>query len=192
MASVTTPGEVISGESIELHRFTANCITDEYLSWLNNRELMRFSRQSRLTHSRESCLHYVNSFIDSSNYFWSVRNKSGLQIGTMTAYLDQVSSVADIGIMIAHESVRGHGAGEAAWGLAMAFLFESLNLRKLTGGTLAPHKSMIRIFQKWGMQQEALLREQELLHDVVYDVVRYGITKHQWMKLAHKPTIQIL
>lgn len=95
----------------------------------------------------------------------------------MTAYLNVESNIADIGILVGKP---GLGIGSIAWGEALKYLFETIHVRKVTAGTLAPHLSMIKIFQKWGMQQEALLRRQVVLNAKEFDIVKYGILSPEW------------
>lgn len=169
--------------NVKLVPFRKQFITEEYISWLNNKELLKYSRQQRLDHSKSSCEDYLKSFEKSSNRFWSVQDSEGEQVGTVTAFVDPLSLVADIGIMIGR---CGKGFGTAAWGEAIHYLFEELGMRKITAGTLAEHHGMISIFLRWGMVQEGLLREQEFLNGKVYDVVKYGLLKNDWLTLNAK------
>jgi len=165
-----------------LAKFDQSCINDLYLQWLNNKEFLKFSRQSRKKHSFDSCLQYLKSFENTSNIFWSVQNENNEILGTMTAYIDKESQTADLGIMIGKP---GQGYGKTAWGEALDYLFHS-EIRKITGGTLYANKSMIAIFEHWGMQREGLLRKQELLNGVEHDVVRYGLLKEEWLSRSSK------
>ena len=102
----------IISQRLTIKLFVEDNITDEYLGWLNDRELMRYSRQRLRVHTRESCEDYLRGFANSSNFFWNIaRREDGGQVGTITAYVDSISRVADIGLMIGHQSV-GYG-GEA-------------------------------------------------------------------------------
>lgn len=173
----------VRGDRVELHRFTEECITEEYLAWLNDRQLMRFSRQSTLEHTRKSCLDYMKSFEGTRNILWSVRMNENLQVGTMTAYLDESALIADIGILIGHPAARGQGIGADAWGAAMKYLFDNLHVTKVTGGTVAPHAHMIAIFQRWGMKRENVQTKELVLNGIAYDVVRFGIAREDWLAI---------
>lgn len=165
-------------KSVSLVPFDQSCINEKYLAWLNDKELLKYSRQSQNVHSLESCMKYLNSFQGSSNFFWSIQNAEGEKVGTLTAYLDQISRVADIGILIGN----GIGYGKPAWGEAITYLFSNTNVRKITAGTLAVHEKMIAIFEYWGMTKEGHLRQQEFLNSQAYDVVRYGLLKEEWLR----------
>jgi RimJ/RimL family protein N-acetyltransferase len=179
-------GEEITGSTIALRRFTIEDITPSYLSWLNDKELMRFSEQSRNTHTRESSLEYLQSFNGSSNYFWSVyRLSDKRQIGTLTAYVDEKSQVADIGILMGDASARGKGLAKQAWGLALNYLFSELGLRKVTGGTIEDNLAMINIFEYHKMTREGLLREQQLLGSKPFNIALYGLLQSEWTQNKH-------
>lgn len=162
---------------VKLIPFNLEHITNDYLNWLNDPVLLKYSRQSQKKHTYESCVTYQSSFANTSNYFWSVQDEKSGQVGTVTCYVDLQSQVADIGIMIGKP---GRGTGKEAWGEALKFCFEQLSLRKVTAGTLAEHQAMIKIFEHWGMSQEGLLRQQERLNGQIFDVVRYGILKEEF------------
>lgn len=163
---------------ILITEFDADCITSEYLLWLNDKRLMRYSRQATHVHTKESCLQYLESFKGTSNEFWSLKNETGEQIGTMTAYINLDSQTADIGILIGE---GGQGLGSVAWGKAIQKLFQEEKIRKVTAGTLSVHKHMISIFEKHGMKKEGHLREQQQINGEIFDVVRYGLLKREWV-----------
>ena len=170
------------GKNVRLVPFTEAHITGEYLSWLNDKHLMRFSRQRLRTHTKESSLGYLSSFPDTPNFFWAVeRLGDDLHIGTMTTYVDTHHQTADLGIMIGHKAAAGQGYGKEAWGLALKHGFETLNLRKITGGTAARNTGMVRIFRHWLMILEGTQRQQELLDDGPVDILLYGLLRTEWV-----------
>lgn len=174
-------GSIIVGSGIEMVPFQEHFITEAYLSWLNDKETMRYSRQRFLQHTRESCLSYLSTFEGSPHKFWSVhRRPDGLQIGTVTAYVDDRSAVADIGLLVGHPEARGKGFGREVWGLAMDYLFRVEDLRKVTGGTSAANVAMVKIFLHWRMALEGVRREQELIDGYPTDVLLFGMLRGEW------------
>jgi ribosomal-protein-alanine N-acetyltransferase len=169
------------GNRVRLAAFSERHITPEYIGWLNDRHLMRFSRQRLRTHDAESCLEFLNDFAGTPHQFWSVeRVADGLAVGTITAYVDTASLTADMGILIGHPSASGTGCGREAWGLALQQGFETLGLRKITGGTPASHRAMVRIFQHWRMTLEGTQRQQVLLDDGPDDTLLFGLLREDW------------
>ncbi len=171
----------VVGHRVRLVPFTEAHIRDDYIAWLNDKELMRYSQQQWLAHDRESCLAYLKGFDATPNYFWSIeRLNDGAQVGTMTAYVDARNGVADVGILVGHPEARGTGVGREAWGLAMEHLFRIEGIRKITGGTVARNAPMLRIFRHWGMKLEGVRREQELIDGEPTDVLYFGIRRTEW------------
>jgi len=165
-------------KKVRLVPFLAKHVTAEYLSWLNDRRLMRYSRQRLRNHTRESSLAYLASFAGGPNLFWAVeRSADGQLLGSMTAFVDAHQKTADLGIVI---GVAGQGFGSAAWGLAMEHCFNVLSKRKVTGGAVAPNEAMIRIFRRHGMVLEGTRRQQELLDDGPADVLLFGLLREEW------------
>lgn len=171
----------IVSERVILVPFEEKFITDAYLLWLNDKDLMCYSGQRFLEHDRASSLRFLAGVRGTAHFFWAVQRRSdGLFIGTMTAYVESHHQVADVGILIGHPAVRGTGMGRDAWGTAMRYLFSTEDLRKITGGTSALNTPMLRIFRHWGMTLEGMRREHELINGVPTDVLLFGILRSEW------------
>ena len=164
--------------TVRLVPFGANHVTERFLSWLNDRDLLRFSRQRLRRHTRESCLAYVQSFDGAPGRYWAVeRVADGALLGSMTIHVDAHQRSGDLGILIGEP---GGGHGREAWGLALAAGFGELGLRKITAGTVAPNTAMLRIFRHWGMRHEGTRRAQEVLDSGPVDVLLYGLLREEW------------
>lgn len=171
----------LSDQSIILEPANPDHINAEYLSWLNDKELMRFSRQRHFTHTRETSLAYQESFKGTNNHYWAIIEKeSGKLLGTINAYVDRAGGTADVGILIGHPQARGKGYGKKAWALVLKFLFENLSLRKVTCGTVRGNAAMEGIAAHFKMQQEGVLREQELLDDGPADILKFGLLSREY------------
>jgi RimJ/RimL family protein N-acetyltransferase len=166
---------IITGDRVYLRAFGREDIDEDYLSWLNDRDVVRYSNQRFINHSRQSCLNYLESFTGSANLFLAiVSNDTERKLGTMTMYQSLPHKTVDIGIMIGDKSVWGKGLGLEAWNLAMSYAFNSLGVRKVTAGTSSENKGMIRIMEKAGMQFEACRSRQEIIEGNEVDVLYYA------------------
>ena len=54
----------LEGDRIILRRFTPGDITPDYIGWLNDRVVTRYSSQRFCTHTRASCEAYLARFAD--------------------------------------------------------------------------------------------------------------------------------
>jgi RimJ/RimL family protein N-acetyltransferase len=176
---------MIGGSLVELGAFGPELITDAYLGWLNDRSLMRYSRQRFVHHTRESSLAYLQSFENTPNKFWAIyRRVDRLHIGTMSAYMEPTGRTADIGILVGHAEARARGYGREAWGLAMDYLFRVERVNKVTGGTSALNAAMVRVFRHWQMRLEEVQKDAEMIDGRPADVLRFGMLSREWEK-AH-------
>jgi RimJ/RimL family protein N-acetyltransferase len=163
------------GSKVELRSFAEDDITSDYVGWLNDPLVTRFSNQRFHTHSRESCRIYLRSFSGTDNLFLNVRKlDDGKPIGTMTAYVSPQHGTADLGILIGDRSVWGQGYGQDAWDTLAKYLATLPGMRKITAGTLARNEAMIRIVERSGMELEGRRKAQELVEGEPVDILNFA------------------
>ncbi len=167
------------GRKVLLRPFLPSDITPEYISWLNDPEVVRYSNQRFIKHTEASCRAYWETFRDTPNLFLSVRTQADdLPVGTMTAYVSLPHGTVDIGILIGRKSVWGTGIGQDAWDALVRWYIEQRRIRKVTAGALSSNKGMIRIMERSGMHCEAIRPKQELLDGEPLDMHYYGKYGH--------------
>lgn len=163
------------GENIRLCVFTSDHISNDYVAWLNDPEVVKFSNQRFKQHDLTSCRHFFESFEDTENLFLAIHmNSSDKFIGTMTAYRSIPHGVVDMGIMVGDRSSWGKGVGQEAWGLLMSFLLETCETRKVTGGALSCNQAMVRIMERSQMLADGRRVRQELVDNSAEDIVYFA------------------
>lgn len=165
----------LEGEKTALVPFAAADISADYLGWLNDPEVVKYSNQRFVTHTEESCAKYVGSFAGTGNLFLRILSRSdGSFLGTMTAYYSAPHRTVDVGIMVGNRDAWGKGIGQDAWNTLLAWLLEQDCIRKLTAGTMRCNGAMVRLMERSGMRLEAVRPGQELLDGVPQDLLYYG------------------
>ncbi|MEG3179103.1 GNAT family N-acetyltransferase [Sphingomonas sp. LT1P40] len=165
----------LRGTKVRIDRFTAVDIGDDYIGWLNDPAVTRFSNQRFRAHDRASCEAYVASFEGSANLFLAVRRLDDSKlIGTMTAYRSVPHGTVDVGIMIGDPETWGGGFGQDAWNLVIDWLASQPDIRKVTAGTLACNRGMVRLMERSGMIFDGARRAQEMVEGEPQDVVYYA------------------
>jgi ribosomal-protein-alanine N-acetyltransferase len=160
---------------IKLNHFRLSDIDEQYISWLNDPEVVKYSNQRFRKHSRETCVEYLNSFKSSESIFLSITHKkSEDSIGTMTVYFSSNHQTADIGIMLGNKSYWNQGLGEEAWSTVMEFLLKKAKVRKVTGGTLSCNKGMMRIFEKLDMSLDGVRKDHEVIDGKFFDMFHFA------------------
>lgn len=164
---------MITTRRLHIVPFTGGHVTDQYIAWLNDPEVVRFSEQRYTHHTRQTCRTYFESFKGTANYFWSIelRPPAGGNIGTMTAYVDTHNSVADVGILIGERSAWGRGYGLEAWQAVCVWLFKTVQVRKITAGCAATNTAMVSIMERSGMVPDGVRQGQQLIDGQPVDVV---------------------
>ena len=163
------------GAKTSLRQFQQHDITSDYVEWLNDPAVVRFSNQRFLTHTVTSCMRYVTSFNGTGNLFLKIeRNEDGVCIGTMTAYHSRQHGTVNVGILVGRRAEWGQGFGQDAWNTLLAWLLDRDCVRKVTAGTMRSNVAMVRVMEHSGMLLEAVRPQQELLDGVPQDLLYYG------------------
>lgn len=167
---------LITDQIISLSPLTDIDLTYELISWLNDIDIMRHSRQRFKTHTLETSRVYLKSFNDNESlYVKIIEVGSNQMIGTMTAFIDATVQTADLGILIGNRSEWGKGYGLRAWNLMINYVFNNYDVVTITGGCEINNTKMIAILKKAGMFEYKI----ETLRDAYseYSVIRYKINK---------------
>jgi RimJ/RimL family protein N-acetyltransferase len=174
--------------------FNENHLHQKYVGWLNDPELMRYSEQRHKTHDLENCRTYWKSFEGTPNYFWAIEElKFGLgHIGNITAYVDEKNLLADVGILIGERKAHNKHYGLEAWLGVCNYLFESVNIRKLTAGTLSLNEPMLKIMKRAHMIEDGIRKKHFLVDNQEVDIIHKAIFRDQWKMTATSSHVTIL
>jgi RimJ/RimL family protein N-acetyltransferase len=159
------------GQFITLRPFDDLNITPEYIGWLRNPDLMKYSNQRFRLHTTETCKDYLNSFKGTGNLFLAVYRGADF-IGTMTAYISENHKTADMGILIGAQS-QGKGLGTDAWVTLMRHLLRT-GTRKVTAGALRCNSAMIKIMLSSGMNPDGVRIAHEMVNGKPEDILYFA------------------
>jgi RimJ/RimL family protein N-acetyltransferase len=126
--------------------------SEDYLRWLNDRDLMRYSRQRLQVHTTESCREFRQDLARNGHLFWAIETEhGGVHIGNLVAYLFLDETRADLSILIGHPSAHGMGYGLEAWQAVAGYLMSGEIVQKITAGTPRDNAAMLAIMSRSGM-----------------------------------------
>ena len=172
------PHEIIETENLLIEPFSEKYLNERYVSWLNDPDVVRFSRHRYKRHTLDSCKKYLESFKDSPNCFWAITIKSESEhIGNINAYIDETNRTADLGIMIGEKGFQHKGYGVEAWKAVCDFLFTNKKIRKISAGTLSTNATMLRIMKKTGMQEDGRRVKHHIWEGREVDIVHMALFK---------------
>lgn len=146
---------VLETARLVLEPFSEDLLTDTYVAWLNDPDVVRFSEQRHKTHTLASCREFIASFAGTPNGLWAIRDKTRghCHIGNISTEIDPKTRAGDIRILIGDRGAWGTGLGAEAWMAVMAHLFDDQGLGQVTAGTLAGNTGMLKIMEKSGMRE---------------------------------------
>lgn len=164
---------VLEGEVIRLCPFSDRHLTDTYVSWLNDQDLMLYSEQRHVSHSIATCRDYVAQFKSGPSILWAIEdlNNQNRHVGNIVATIDEKNRLADISLLIGHP---GCGFGKLSWQMVMEYLEHRSDIRKITGGCVRDNRAMIRIMSKNGMQPDGFRARQFLVSGSAVDVMYFA------------------
>jgi RimJ/RimL family protein N-acetyltransferase len=182
-------GEIVT-KRLRIVPFSERHLTQRYIGWLNDRDLLKYSEQRHKVHTRETCQAYLATFRESDNKFWAIEEclEGHGHIGTMTAYIDSRNDVADIGILLGERGVQGRGYALEAWLGVCAWLFDVQRVRKVSAGTLSVNVRMLRIMELSSMLPDGVRKRHIIWNGVAVDVVHMALFQESFVgKIAVRP-----
>jgi len=150
---------IIIDRNIKILPFNESHINSNYVSWLNDAEVVRYSEQRHFNHTLKTCLDYYLQQKNSNNFFLAIEllENNFKHVGNIGVKIDQYNKIADLSIMIGDKSIWGSGIGSRAWILTINTLLDKLNFRRVTAGTMEINLNMIRLIYRSGMKIDAVL-----------------------------------
>ena len=176
--------EPLVGQQFTLRPFTEKHISPRYIGWLNDPNINRFL-EVRFTHQTyETVLAYVQSYYgDTEKYMWGIFPKdSNEPMGTATLYdINRIHGTSEFGILIGEIDYWGKGASTEVIGMILSFAFETLGLRRVTGGCYALNHGMNFTFKRLGFTFEGKHRGAFYVGPGTYiDGYHWGILADEW------------
>ncbi|MBE90541.1 MAG: hypothetical protein CMM76_14015 [Rhodospirillaceae bacterium] len=159
-----------------------------YASWLRNPDIVKTLNLPTYLESpisEDGVRDYYRTMIAShTDFFFAILlNKNDRFIGTAKAgHIDFFARHADIGVMIGEKSLWGMGIATDSLRALANFMFDEIDLRRLSAGVMANNPSMVRVFEKLGFRKEGCFREQDRLGDLYIDHIHLGCLKTEFIK----------
>lgn len=181
--------KILEGQKIKLRMVELSDCNQNYLDWLNDKEVNQYLETRWSEQSIDSIKDFVNSIRESSHsYLFAIifNNKhiGNIKIGP----IHPIYKHADISYFIGDKSSWGKGNAAEAISLVVKFAFEVLNLNKLQAGAFEQNIGSQKALLKSGFKQEGVFRNRVFLtsEDNYCDVYEYGILKSEYKKVENE------
>ncbi len=123
-------------------------ITSEYINTLNDKEYMRFSRNSKYTHTFATQISYIRKFEKTSNLLLAIKETgTNALVGSLTCYVNFNTLTVEIGILI-FKSFSGRDYSTEALRILLPYLESSYPGMTAVIGTDRQNFAMQKVARK--------------------------------------------
>lgn len=144
---------------IVLKNFTKKLISKKYLSWLNDKNLMKYSEHVHYKHSKKTSLNFLNFIKKENNLFFAIgifdhnQDNNFCHIGNLIVYFDKKNKKAQFSIMIGEKKYRNKGIALFVWNKIIKYIFKKYQFVKvISAGTMEANKGMVHLLKKSKMK----------------------------------------
>ena len=155
----------LKSKRLRIIPFTKKHLTSRYVSWLNNKKIVKYSELRHKKHTIKTCREYIRKIEKTGNCFLAIEDKiTQKHIGNITLTRDNPNKTVDIAILIGEIKMHGRGLGFEAWMCILDYLKKDKDIKKITAGTMECNKKMMRIIIKSKMSFDGI-RKKYLLYN---------------------------
>jgi len=170
----------LRGRLVELMPLGAADVSQAYLEWLNDKDVLRFRGPKSFPTTMAQLKDWVAGLPARGDLVLAIRAGSERKhIGNIS--LNDISwghRSADLAIMIGAKDVWGHGYGADAIATLTTHAFRTMGLHRLSAQS--PNPGFNAAVKKLGWRHEGTRREAFLLDGEFADVDSWGILAREW------------
>jgi RimJ/RimL family protein N-acetyltransferase len=171
----------LTGERIILKDLTIEDITQDYVDWMNDPEVVQFTESRFESHTQESIKAFVNKCKKSQvDILFGIFSKSNnlhlgnIKIGPISVY----HKIADTGLIIGRKTYWGKGIATEAIQMLCNYAFDVLKIHKITASCYASNRGSKNAFLRAGFEQEGIRVKHARVGGEWVDTIEFGYTPH--------------
>ena len=174
---------IVEGDRIYLRYIKLTDVNDNYLSWLNDDEVMKGIVTSG--YNLQKLQSYVREKFNSTHthFFAIVLKSNNVHIGNIKLdYHDSNANLSEMGVLIGDKDYWGKGIAKDACSLVLDYGFKKLNLRKIFLAVFENNIHAIKLYKSLGFKTEGKLIKHVCVQGVLYDKYFMGIFSKDYLK----------
>lgn len=175
---------VLTTPRLQVLPFSEKHVTERYLGWLKDPEVVRYSDQRLREHTLDTCRAYWHSFNGTPNYFWAIetREDEPAHIGNLTVNVDERHGLGDIGVMIGERAFWGNGYGWEAILAVSDYLLREAGFRKMTAGVLSNNVGALGMLYGAGWADEGRRARHYLYDGEEVDLIHFAMFREDLLR----------
>lgn len=176
--------EQVRGEKFYIKRLKPEDVSDTYIGWLNDPEVVRFLQVRFQERDRDSIKAFVGGFDYINNFFFGVfATEDDTYIGNVTLRADPVHLFANMGYLIGAKKHWGGDAALETCRLIADFAFFERGLRKIIDCTTENHIASNFNFRRLGFTYESKIPDLYWSEGKYRAAVYWSMTARQWAEI---------
>ena len=181
--------KTLRSRDLDLRPFKLNDIDSAYERWMNDEEVVRFTRIPAYDTSYDGLVAYAERVLNTpGTYFWSVTHREDRRaIGTAKLVVSLEHGIANWGYLIGERDYWRDSISLQAQVPVFDYAFDDLGVRKMYGGTDSDHVKSRFNLARMKFRKEGVFREHfrggadgAKLVDLVY----YGLLISEWQEVS--------
>jgi len=142
--------KMLDGKQIILRPLVVTDVTDEYVVWMNDYDIVKYTESRFVTHTKESIGEFIKTANNETTHTFAIRMKdTGKHIGNIKlGGINTHHRYADVGLIIGRKEYHGRGIATECIRLVTEYAFKQLRLHMVLCGIYALNIGSIRAFQK--------------------------------------------
>ena len=166
----------LESDRLILSQISENDISNKYLSWLNDKDVNRFTGFNG-DYTINMLEDYIENLIIKKTHFWTIKIKdTNKHIGNIKIDpIDFYHGFAELGIIIGDKEEWGKGFAQEAINLVIDYCFKSLKIRKINLGVLSENFAAVKLYLKIGFKIEGTLKFQVKFNNKYIDTIKMAI-----------------
>lgn len=147
----------LRGEKVILRDMRVEDVTQDYVDWMNDPEVVKFTESRFAIHDLNSTTEFVMGLQESPNNLLlgmfdpeDDRHFGNIKLGPVQWY----HGLSDIGLIVGRKSFWGRGIASESITLLCEYAFTTLGLHKVTASCYASNRGSAKAFLNAGFQQE--------------------------------------
>ena len=119
-----------------------------YVSWLNDKEINKFTESRFTIHSQKSVAQFIERNNASENCLLLGIFKHRMHIGNIRAVFEWNHKTVSIGLIIGNTNMHGQGIGSSAINFLASHIFENYDIYKVNAGLYESNVGSFLAFKK--------------------------------------------
>lgn len=163
-----------SDDLIYLRKLSENDVSADYVNWMNDYEVVKYTESKYAAHDDNSIKKFVNDCNRSDNniLFGIFLKSTDKHIGNIKlGNIHPIYKHADIGLIIGMKEYWGRGIGARVISMVTDYGFSVLDLHKIFAGSYAENIGSIKAFQKSGYDISYIKKDEVFFEGHYEDVI---------------------